>query len=104
LMIAAFALSACQQTAPAPQPVAVPSAPNGVTRSDFRLPDAPGCAGDVARFQAVMDNDLETGHVNKKVYEQVSADIDRAAIACKAGKEGEASAMIRGTKSRFGYP
>jgi hypothetical protein len=103
LIVAGMILSACQQAAP-PPPVAGSSAIPGVTRSDFRLPAGAGCSGEVTRFRAVMDNDLETGHVARSVYDQVVGEIDNAASACAAGRDGEAVRMINNTKNRFGYP
>jgi hypothetical protein len=101
--------AACQQTTgPAPLPApAVISAPNqsasGVTSSSFRLPEGTGCTGDVARYRAVMDNDLATGHVYKGVHARVIAEIDQADAACRAGRDSEASRMIHTTKIKFGY-
>jgi hypothetical protein len=103
LVVAGLTLSACQQAA-SPPPVASSSAIPGVTRSDFRLPEGSGCSGEVTRFRAVMDNDLETGHVARSVYDQVIREIDGAASACSAGRDGEAVRMINTTKTRFGYP
>ncbi len=92
---------ACTQTAtpPAPPPGVIP----GVTPSTFRLPDGAGCSGEVARFQAVLKNDVDTGNVNQSVYNRAEPDINRAAAACSAGRDGEARAILAATKSRFGY-
>ena len=103
MIVAGLTLSACQQAASSP-PVAGSAAIPGVTRSDFRLPAGSGCSGEVTRFRAVMDNDLETGHVARSVYDQVIREIDSAAAACTAGRDGEAVRMINTTKNRFGYP
>jgi hypothetical protein len=105
--LAVLGLAACQSTAsapPAPQPVA--SAPQGsyVTRPDFRLPEGAGCSGELARFRAVMDNDLATGHVNREVHGRVMADLRGPEAACAAGRAGEASAGLRAVKQRYGYP
>lgn len=96
-------VGACQQSAssPAPNPAL---ASTGVTSPGFRLPEASGCAGEVSRFRAVMDNDLATGHVGKSVHARATADIDRAAAACTAGRDAEAVRIIASTKGRFGYP
>jgi len=103
---AAVALAACQSTAqaPAPQPAAQPAAPSYVTRSDFRLPEGTGCSGEIARFRAVMDNDLATGHVTREVYGRVIADLRGPEAACAAGRAAEASGGLRTVKSRYGYP
>jgi hypothetical protein len=103
-----FALAACQSGgAPAPSASAVPapsSGPAGVTPAGFSLPSGGGCAGEAARFQAVMDNDLSTGHTTKGVWDQVSAQIAQARATCAAGNEGAGLAQLRATKTRFGYP
>jgi len=98
-----LALSACQSAGPPPAP-SPESAPTGVTPNTFRMPAGSGCSGEVERFQAVMDNDLQTGHTTKGVHDRVSAEIARARSTCSAGNEGGAIAQIRGTKTKFGYP
>ncbi|MCB5177187.1 hypothetical protein [Microvirga lenta] len=94
---AALSLAACNQTAP-PAPGSA-----SVTPSSFRMPEGTGCAGEVARYRAVMDNDLAMGHVNHSVYGRVSREIDQASSACAAGRDAEAIRMIRAAKSRYGY-
>lgn len=95
-------LAACNQTtvptASAPPPGA------GVTPVGFALPAASGCAGEVARFRAVMDNDLATGHVAPAVHARVVARIDAAGAKCGAGQDGAARAEIAATRRAFGYP
>ena len=100
--LAALALASCNQTGAPQASMAAPSAP-GVTPSSFRMPDGAGCTGEVARYRAVMDNDVQVGHVNRSVYDRVSVEIDRAASACAAGRDAEATQMIAATKSRYGY-
>jgi hypothetical protein len=106
LLLAAcgLALAACQSAVapvpPAPSDYTVP----GVTPSTFRLPSGSGCSGEVERFQAVMDNDLASGHTTKGVHGRVSAEIDGARKACAAGNDGGAIGQIRATKAKFGYP
>jgi hypothetical protein len=76
----------------------------GVTPASFRMPEGAGCSGDVARWRAIQDNDLRTGHVSQSVYERIKSEIDSAASACASGREGEASAMVRASRARHGYP
>lgn len=98
-----FLLAACNTastTAVAPPPG---SAPTGVTPSTFSLPGGGGCAGEVARFQAIMDNDLATGHTTKSVHERVSGEIAQARATCSSGNEGGAVAQLNATKAKFGY-
>jgi hypothetical protein len=102
-----FALAGCQSGASGPAPTAsVPapsSGPAGVTPANFSLPTGSGCAGEVARFQAVMDNDLSTGHTTKGVWDEVNAQIAQARATCAAGNDAAAIAQINATKGRFGY-
>ncbi len=101
-------LAACQTTSeaptPAPQPVVQGSQPQYVTRPDFRLPEGAGCSGEIARFRAVMDNDLATGHVSRDVHGRVMADLRGPEAACAAGRSGEASGSLTAVKRRYGYP
>ena len=62
-----------------------------------------GCLGEVERFQAVMDNDLNTGHTTKGVHANVSAEIASARTTCAGGNEAGALAQINATKGKFGY-
>lgn len=102
---ATLALGACNSNAPAPQAsAAASSAPAGVTPASFRLPEGPGCSGDVARWKALQDNDLATGHVSRSVYERIQGDINQAGAACAAGRDAEARAIVRASRTRNGYP
>jgi hypothetical protein len=98
-------LAACQTppggTPPAPSPE---QAATGVTPNTFRMPTGSGCSGEVERFQAVIDNDLATGHTTKGVHTRVSSEISTARASCTAGNDGGAIGQIRATKARFGYP
>jgi hypothetical protein len=95
-------LAACQSGGPPPAPL--PSnAPAGVTPSTFSLPTGTGCSGEVERFQAVMDNDLNTGHTTKGVHARVSAEIAGARTTCSGGNEAGAISQINATKGKFGY-
>ncbi len=98
----AACLGACTSSGPPPAP-SPSNAPPGVTPSTFVLPTGTGCTGEVARFQAVMDNDLATGHTTRTVHERVSAEISAARATCAAGNEGGAVGQINGTKAKFGY-
>lgn len=113
LALAAAFLAGCNSTPtpnaaalqPAAQPVLQQSgAAPGVTPASFRLPEGGGCEGDVARWRAIQDNDLNTGHVSRSVYDRIKIDIDSAAAACAAGRASEASAMVRASRVRNGYP
>lgn len=101
--LAACAGAGCNRTSaapPAPPPGTVP----GVTPSTFALPVGTGCGAEIARFRAVLKNDLDTGHVGEGVYKRANTDLDRGDAACSGGREGEGRAILASTKSRFGYP
>jgi len=109
-VLAAFplilALAACQTTEPPAPAAAAKQEPRGVsiTPSNFKLPEGAGCTGDIARFRAIQANDLETGHTTKPVYDMIEGEMKKAEALCAAGNSGAASAHVRATKSRFGYP
>ncbi|MDF2690026.1 MAG: hypothetical protein K0Q80_2992 [Microvirga sp.] len=95
----ALPLAACNQTATtAPAP-----ASTSVTPSGFSMPAGTGCQGEVARYRAVMSNDLAMGHVGQSVYNRVDREIDLAEAACTAGRDADAVRMINATKARHGY-
>lgn len=98
-----LSLAACQTAAPPPAP-SPEQAAAGVTPSTFHMPTGSGCSGEVDRFQAVMDNDLQTGHTTKGVHSRVSAEIDTARKSCAAGNQAGAISQIRATRAKFGYP
>ncbi len=103
--VTAILLAACNQSAPPPAAaVGQPQSASLITPAGFRLPEGAGCAGDIARFRAVQDNDLQTGHVNKVVHGRIGAEIDQAAALCSAGNDGGARSALSGTKKRYGYP
>ena len=109
LLIAAPALlvagcNTTQTAAPPAAPAAQTAAPSPVTPAGFKLPEGAGCSGDVARYRAIQDNDLKTGHVNKSVYDQIQGEIAQAEAACAAGRDGEARGLISASRKRHGYP
>lgn len=101
LAAAVLALAACNSTG-APEPSAAAVAP-GATPGTLALPAGSGCAGEIGRFKAVVDNDRETGNLNRPVYDRIAADLDRASAACSAGRDAEASRIVAATRSRHGY-
>ena len=98
----ALALAGCNSAAPPPAADAAYVSP--VTPPGFKLPEGAGCAGAVARYRAVMDNDKAHGHVGAGVYATILKEIDAAGAACGAGREGEANALVHASKVRHGYP
>ncbi len=104
--LVALALAACNSQTPAPQsaPRTGPYASQSVTDPNFKLPGGAGCTGDVARYQAVMDNDYTTGNVGQSVYKQIESEIGQARAACANGNDASARAMVAASKKRHGYP
>ena len=102
--LAALSLAACDASAPAPQAAAPAPATTDVTPDNFTMPSGEGCAGDVARYRAIMANDLSMGHVAKSVYNQIVKEIAEADSQCAAGHEAQARAMIVASRKRHGYP
>ncbi len=101
---AALSLAACDASAPAPQAAAPAPATTDVTPDNIKMPTAEGCAGDVARVRAIMDNHLSMGHVAKSVYNQIEKEIGEADAQCAAGHEAQARATIVASRKRHGYP
>jgi hypothetical protein len=107
LALACCLLAGCNTTstaptAAAPKPAAY--ATQAYTPRDFTLPQGTGCAGDVARWQAIQSNDYASGNIGLPVYNQIKAEIAAASAACAAGHEAEASSMIVASRKRHGYP
>lgn len=100
----ALTLAACNTTAPQPPAPTNAQRTSGVTPQGFRLPEGAGCTGEIARFQAIQDNDLATGHVGQSVYDRIKGEIAAAAAACSAGRDAEARGMIAASRKRHGYP
>ncbi|MEZ0170086.1 hypothetical protein [Microvirga sp. TS319] len=95
----ALPLAACNQTASGP----VPAPGASMTPSSFRAPEGTGCRGEIARYRAVMSNDLAMGHVNQSVYNQVDRELGPAEAACAAGRDAEAQRLVHAAKARHGY-
>ncbi len=103
LALAGAALAACnapRQT----QPVIDPPGPPRPAPSALSLPEGASCAAPISRYNSVIENDLAMGHVNPTVYGQIQGEISEAAAACAAGQDGKATALLRASKARHGYP
>lgn len=97
-------LAGCTQTASPQSPVPQGSAAPGVTPSNFQLPEGAGCGGDLARFQAVLKNDVEVGHLGQAVYGRAVADLRQAETACQSGRDVQARSILAITRRNYGYP
>ena len=96
LPLLAASLAACNRTSASP--------PAATTAAAAPMPGGAGCASEIARFQAVLKSDVDTGNVNRKVYDRAEPQLNRASAACAAGHDGEAHAILASTKRQFGYP
>jgi hypothetical protein len=61
------------------------------------------CAAELDRWQAVLANDLKTGHVAQRVHDAALADIARIRPVCAAGHEAQANRQIASAKAKYGY-
>ena len=71
--------------------------------SGASLPLGAPCSGEISRYDSFVQDDLRTGNVEQKVYEQIQRELGRAATACSAGKGGEAHAIVAASKEKHGY-
>ena len=62
------------------------------------------CGEDVARFQKLIDSDLKTGFIGKEIHAKANGELAQAGKLCKAGQDQAASAAVRATRVRHGYP
>ena len=101
LGIAGFGLAACNASdgaGMAPTTAVVTAPP-----SSFGLPPGAPCSGEIGRYDAVVKDDLRTGNVDQKVYDQIERELSRASAACSAGKGGEAHGIVARSKAKHGY-
>lgn len=96
-LVAVAALGACQSKVREPVVAAGGPPPPPV------LPAGSGCGPEIARTKAIVDSDLATGNLNQPVADRFHADLDHAAAACAAGREGEARGLLASAKARYGY-
>jgi len=101
---AALLIAACHSSAAYPQAAAPAPGSIDVSPQDFQMPSGEGCAGDIARYRAIQNNDLAMGHVAKSVYNQIKTEIAAAETQCSQGHDAEARAAILASRKRHGYP
>ncbi|MEJ0093714.1 MAG: hypothetical protein WDN46_09805 [Methylocella sp.] len=100
---ATLAIGGCNASSGAPV-AAIPSAPAGPAQPNWPpLPANAACSDNLNRYQTVLTSDVSTGNVNQSVYDQIEADLMRAADACAGGRDSEAMSIIRATKVKHGY-
>ena len=62
-----------------------------------------GCAGAIAQFRAVIDNDVKIGHLNKSVHSRIQPNLGGVEATCRTGRDAEAMRALAALKGRFGY-
>ncbi|GGC90869.1 hypothetical protein [Chelatococcus reniformis] len=83
-------------TVPKPAPAAADAEPD----SD----PGPGVCGEqIAAFRRVLKQDISMGFLGKDVLAAVTPKVERAAEACRAGKDAEAQRLLANAKKRHGY-
>ena len=100
-VLLAAPLAACN--APSPGAV-VPGAPPAPPPSASVAPTGSGCAAIVAKYRAVVENDIAMGNVNPKVYDQIRGEINEADTVCASGQDAQAVNLVRASKTKHGYP
>lgn len=66
-------------------------------------PASGACANLIAEFEAVINNDAETGNLDKSVYRRIVAELTPVKRSCAAGHDAEAGRALLSVKSRHGY-
>jgi len=101
-----FTLAACQSTQSSPPQAPISAAPSSLsyTPPTFHMPTGTGCQGDIDRWQAIQSNDLQLGHVDPRIYNQIQNEIKAAQAECTQGHDAKASAMVASSKHQHGYP
>ena len=103
LAFAAVALAACNGPTPQASPPPTPGSVT-VTSSDFHLPEGEDCSAEIARYRAILRNDLSMGHVAQSVYNQFKRETNTAEADCSGGHDAQARSLILASKKRHGYP
>ena len=98
----ALLLAGCNTSSTAAGPSSFAS--SEFTPHGYALPHGKGCNVRVARYRAVIDNDVHIGQVNKQVSKTIYHEIDNAARVCASGNDAKAQAMIRASEVKYGYP
>lgn len=63
----------------------------------------PDCAGAIARFRAITNNDVATGNLNRSVYEQIEAGLPQVILLCRHGDDRQSLAALTQLEHRYGY-
>ncbi len=94
--------STCGRCAGPRHPPGAPARPALVSDPDFALPEGQGCASAASRFQALVDNDLRTGHTTKDVHSEITSELADIRGRCAQGEDTTDEVVL--LRQRFGYP
>jgi carbamate kinase len=61
------------------------------------------CRAAISEFEAIINSDLETGNVAKRVHARVIAELTPVKQQCSAGRDAEATRALAAVRSRHGY-
>jgi hypothetical protein len=61
------------------------------------------CRAAISEFEAIMNSDLETGNVAKRVHARVMTELTPVKQQCSSGRDAEATRALAAVKSRHGY-
>lgn len=62
-----------------------------------------GCGPAIEQMQTIVEGDVRTGDLSEAVGKRFTADLDKAAAACAAGRGAEATRLLGAAKTRYGY-
>ena len=96
LLVAGFALAACNTTGG-------PSSREPASPSLVAAAGPTSCAKPIADFATIIDADVKTGNLDRKVYRRASSDLNGVRTTCAAGDSGSALAALANVKARYGY-
>jgi hypothetical protein len=66
-------------------------------------PAAATCGGAISEFEAIVTSDVNTGNLNKSVYNRIAAELGPVKAQCGAGRDADATRGLAAIKSRHGY-
>ena len=61
------------------------------------------CRGAISEFEGIIDSDLETGNVAKRVHARMTTELAAVKATCASGRDAEATRALAAVKSRHGY-
>jgi hypothetical protein len=94
-LLCALLLAGCV-TGGDPTPTQVAAAPVVVT-------GPPACAQPIRDYVALVDSDVNSGHLNRDVHRRMSNDLLGVRSYCSAGRVAPALADLAEIKRRYGY-